>query len=790
MKCHIPEISWHNREPVLSVDFQRSNGEIRRLATAGVDKHVLIWYMKSIVEGDVNLEFVADLVRHEHSVNVVRFSPTGELLASGDDDGQIFIWKKIDKGPTSAPNIFKDSDVEEKENWTSICNLRGHIKDVHDLSWSPNGDFLASGSVDNSAILWNVRKGKNYAILSDHKGFVQGVAWDPLNQLVATLCSDRCCRIYSLKTCRVIHKIYKAALQPNNSESSSNANTRSTRLFHDDTLKSFCRRLTFTPDGELLIAPSGIVEKDTENYTNVTYVFSRQNLSKPVMYFPTKENYTTVVRCCPVFFNLRSNAKENENKPSEAKPWEVETTMFKLPYRMVFAVATQSAVFLYDTQQRTPFAHVANMHFTGLSDMSWSDDGRILIISSTDGYCSFITFTENELGVPFKEDISKYLSTPEKVPAKDLEVLREKKVKIIPAAEPLVKAVAVAKPPVKPVSTPPLQIKKRVSLITLFSPKLKSSIQLTSKSPLQEEKTAVEGNRKDASVEDTKESIEVPVKRAKFDNDEIEVIYQSEKNSSANTTSTSSCLLISSLQIEGLASKEKLVIDSKSVISSEPMEVIHCNNSSSKINEKHDVDENREKTETDLLNLTDSSLPDGNKNDVCEMIENVKDIVVEKKVLSSNEQLLKSEITCKEQNSEIINSVILNETLPVTSGDLEESLKDKNRDSNVQNAMDVESVKCLESVDLEKSKKDKLVMVIPTTTVAQESVSGNVSPVKLDQPQDCFTSPTTTKLCSSPSTTKHGSSPSTPKCLPGITKTPRRVQFITLSTPPKPRKAS
>lgn len=28
-------------------------------------------------------------------------------------------------------------------------------------------------------------------MLSDHKGFVQGVAWDPLNKYVATLSSDR-----------------------------------------------------------------------------------------------------------------------------------------------------------------------------------------------------------------------------------------------------------------------------------------------------------------------------------------------------------------------------------------------------------------------------------------------------------------------------------------------------------------------------------------------------------------------------------------------------------------------
>jgi len=50
MKCITPEISWHNRDPVLSVDIQsglyeNSKGEtFWRLATGGADCHVLVNY--------------------------------------------------------------------------------------------------------------------------------------------------------------------------------------------------------------------------------------------------------------------------------------------------------------------------------------------------------------------------------------------------------------------------------------------------------------------------------------------------------------------------------------------------------------------------------------------------------------------------------------------------------------------------------------------------------------------------------------------------------------------------
>lgn len=67
----------------------------------------------------------------------------------------------------------------------------------------------------------------------------------------------------------------------------------------------------------------------------------------------------------------------------------------------MFAVATENAVLLFDTQQPFPFAYITDIHYTRLSDISWSPDGRLLMISSTDGYCTFVTFQEGELGLPY-----------------------------------------------------------------------------------------------------------------------------------------------------------------------------------------------------------------------------------------------------------------------------------------------------------------------------------------------------------------------------------------------------
>lgn len=74
---------------------------------------------------------------------------------------------------------------------------------------------------------------------------------------------------------------------------------------------------------------------------------------------------------------------------------------------MVFAIATRSSVYFYDTQQKTPFGIVSNIHYTRLTDLAWSDNGQILVVSSTDGFCSIITFENGELGEVYTESTVK-----------------------------------------------------------------------------------------------------------------------------------------------------------------------------------------------------------------------------------------------------------------------------------------------------------------------------------------------------------------------------------------------
>lgn len=95
------------------------------------------------------------------SVLTVRFSHCGSMLAAGcggDADSAVLIFKQssvpatqtLGMGGSKLPNI---------ENWRPVATLRGHSLDVTALSWSPGDEFLASASMDGNVHIWGMNPG-------------------------------------------------------------------------------------------------------------------------------------------------------------------------------------------------------------------------------------------------------------------------------------------------------------------------------------------------------------------------------------------------------------------------------------------------------------------------------------------------------------------------------------------------------------------------------------------------------------------------------------------------------
>lgn len=225
------------------------------------------------------------------------------------------------------------------------------------------------------------------------------------------------------------------AVMPNSPSISSigTLGVRNAPIYFNETLTSFFRRLTFAPDGSLLFTPAGQykavhpsladVGKPTEDVTNTVYIYTRAGLNKPpVAFLPGHKKPSVAVRCSPVYYTLRQDGPPTKHvtidtsmdddmpslpepvlpsmpptshssmdpppltsAPSPAPaaspaptdgngPPSGPPSAFSLGYRMIYAVATQDAIHIYDTQQQKPLCIVSNLHFATFTDITWYVD--------------------------------------------------------------------------------------------------------------------------------------------------------------------------------------------------------------------------------------------------------------------------------------------------------------------------------------------------------------------------------------------------------------------------------
>ena len=119
-------------------------------------------------------------------------------------------------------------------------------------------------------------------------------------------------------------------------------------------------------------------------------MFARHNFDKPVAYLTDSSLPTVAVRACPVQFKRPPTVPTGIDKC--CSPGTLPAA------RSVFAVLTKDGVYVYDTHHNNPLLVCKGLHYAGLTDASWTPDGRKLIVTSSDGYLSLLSFENGELG--------------------------------------------------------------------------------------------------------------------------------------------------------------------------------------------------------------------------------------------------------------------------------------------------------------------------------------------------------------------------------------------------------
>ena len=117
---------------------------------------------------------------HGSSILSVAFSPDGTTLASGSRDNTVILW-----------------DVAKR---TKIRTLTGHDDWVWGVAFSPDGTTLASGSWDRTVILWDVATGIPKDTLTGHSDFVLSVAFSPDGTTLASGSADATVILWDVAT--------------------------------------------------------------------------------------------------------------------------------------------------------------------------------------------------------------------------------------------------------------------------------------------------------------------------------------------------------------------------------------------------------------------------------------------------------------------------------------------------------------------------------------------------------------------------------------------------------------
>ncbi|MDE0427259.1 MAG: WD40 repeat domain-containing protein [Candidatus Poribacteria bacterium] len=266
---HLKTLVGH-RYTVHSVAFSPDG---KTLASGSEDNTIILWdtttgeHTRTLASPTGPfVEPTGTLVGHTDTVYSVAFSPDGRTLASSSEDSTVLLWD------TTTGEHIKTLARPTGPFVGPTDPLAGHTDTVYSVAFSPDGQILASGSADNTIILWDATTGQYKQTLTGHKRAVYSIAFSPDGQILASGSWDKTIILWDTTTWKYIHiltghekVVYSVAFSPDGQVLASGSADKAIILW-DTTIGRHIETLTrhrkaiygvaFSPDGQTLVSGS------------------------------------------------------------------------------------------------------------------------------------------------------------------------------------------------------------------------------------------------------------------------------------------------------------------------------------------------------------------------------------------------------------------------------------------------------------------------------------------------------------------------------------------------------